>query len=140
MAERRACTRLKISWAVLYHTDLDLRPRCASALDVSVGGIGIETSHRPALGDVLYISLAIHSKLIKCKGKVVHVAKQIGKMLRVGIRFEGLFKQDRLFLGAFIWHVIAGPDDTIPAKGIMIGMGLGLLLWTAILYAILALV
>jgi len=140
MLERRACPRARVSCAVLYHTDVDPTPKIASAFDLSVGGLGIETSHYLGFGDVLHITIAIHSKLIKCKGKVVHLLKRIGEGLTVGIRFEALLKQDRLFLGALISYLVGELDQGSAAKGMMIAMGFGLLLWVAIIYAILALV
>ena len=140
MRERRACRRANVSCTVLYHTSVDPTPRIASAFDLSVGGLGIETSDYLRFGDVLHITIAIHSKLIKCKGMVVHLLERIGEGLRVGIRFEALLKQDRLFLGALISYFVAELDQGSVAKVMMVGMGFGLLLWVAIIYAILALV
>jgi hypothetical protein len=140
MLERRGCPRAKVSCAVLYHTNVDPIPKVALAFDLSVGGLGIETSDYLGFGDVLHITIAIHSKLIKCKGKVVHLLERIGEGLKVGIRFEVLFKQDRLFLGALISYFVGELDQGSLAKVMMIGMGFGLLLWVAIIYAILAIV
>ena len=64
----------------------------------------------------------------------------MGEGLRVGIRFEALLKQDRLFLGALITYFVGELDQGSLAKVMIIGMGFGLLLWVAIIYAILALV
>ncbi|NIS69341.1 MAG: hypothetical protein GTO12_10440 [Proteobacteria bacterium] len=102
MTERRSQPRVEISHTVLYFSDHYPRPRVGSTLDLSHGGTRIETPYGLRKGERLEISIAIDPRVIKCRGKVVHLLWVSSNKLRVGIRFDDLSKQDRLYLKQYI--------------------------------------
>jgi len=135
--ERRCDPRVPVSYPVYYQGDSYPSARVASILDLSVGGVRIETLQALTVGDVLDMTIMVRSKLINCKGAVMHVVGWRGESLEAGIRFLGLLKQDRLYLGGFISYAMARQLVGIPLKGLIIGIALGLLLWILIVYPIL---
>jgi hypothetical protein len=137
--ERRTWPRVRGSYSLLYYSDIDPTTRVGSILDISQGGVSFETSHIPQFGDALRLTLDIHSRLVRCQGIVIHVRKLMRDRMKVGTRFDGLLEQDDLFLGVFISSLMADPSDLNPLRGIGIGIGLSLLAWMAIIYAIRAL-
>lgn len=97
MIERRKHPRVKSSLTAIYHSDICPRSRAVSAVDLGLGGIRIETTpHTLAPDEDLEISFVIHPRVIKCKGKVVHILRLSEGRQQAGIRFEDLSKQDRL--------------------------------------------
>jgi hypothetical protein len=135
--ERRCDPRVPVSYPVYYQGDSYPGARVASILDLSVGGVRIETLQALTVGDVLDMTIMVRSKLINCKGAVMHVVGWRGESIEAGIRFLGLLKQDRLYLGGFISYAMARQLVGIPLKGLIIGIALGLLLWVLIVYSIL---
>jgi c-di-GMP-binding flagellar brake protein YcgR len=103
--ERRSHPRVQVSHPVLYSSNNHPRPKVASTLDLSAGGIRIETPYNLMVGETLKLSVAIHPQVIECKGEVVHVLWLDGETLKAGVRFEELSKLDRLYLGQHISYV-----------------------------------
>jgi len=137
MIERRNNPRVYESHPVHYLTETFPSQRKATTLDLSIGGLSIETPNDLETGETLEISIAIPSQLIKCKGKVVHVLKLRHEKVKVGVRFEDLLKQDRLPLGEYISYAIEQRSkERNIGRGIIIGLAFSLLVWTAIIYAI----
>lgn len=110
MIERRRYPRVKASHPVLYFTDIHPRPRVATTVDLSLGGTRIETPYGLVSGADLEISIAIHPRVIKCTGQVVHTRWVDSERLNAGVRFEDMPKQDRLYLGEYIAHVMQQPN------------------------------
>ncbi len=106
MAERRNHPRVKVSHPVLYFTDSYPRPKVGSTVDLSLGGVRIETPYGLISGERLEISIAIRPQVIRCKGQVVHILWPGGERLKAGIRFEELSKKDGLYLGEYISNII----------------------------------
>jgi hypothetical protein len=141
MMEKRTYGRVEVSHPALYFSNVYPRPTAASAIDLSLGGTRIETSHSLIPGEDLKMYIAIHPQVIKCRGEVVHVSDLKDGRPKAGIRFEGLSKQDTLYLGEYISYVMEQHNGAISAiKGMMMGIGFGLWLWTGIVYAILTLI
>ena len=110
MIERRRHPRVKASHPVLYFTDIYPRPRVATTVDLSMGGTRIETPYSLVSGADLEMTIAIHPRVIKCTGQVVHTRWVDGERLNAGVRFEDMSKQDRLYLGEYISHVVQQPN------------------------------
>jgi hypothetical protein len=136
MMEKRNTSRVKVSHAIHYHKDTGPRFGVASTVDLSVGGVRIKTSHSLALGDVLRISLPIRSRVIECEGIVVHLVRLMGETLEAGIRFVRLIKHDSFHLARFVSDILAMEEDVLSLRGIVVGLGLGFLLWAGIIYVI----
>ena len=113
--ERRSHPRIEVTHPVLYSSDSLPRPKVASTLDLSMGGARIETRYDLIEGERLGISIAIDSKVIKCRGHVVHAECPIGDRLKAGVQFEELLKEDGLYLGEYISFVIDQRDHTSPS-------------------------
>jgi len=141
MMERRIHERVKVFRSALCFRNIYPRPTVATALDLSLGGTRIEPPHSLFSGESLEMYIAILPQVIKCRGKVVHASVLMGERPKVGVRFEDLSKQDTLYLGEYISYVMEQHNGAISAiKGMMMGIGFGLLSWTGIVYAILALI
>jgi len=113
MIERRSHPRAKASHPVLYFSDIFPRSRVSSTVDISLGGARMETTPFSLIsGEDLDLSIAIHPRVIKCKGKVVRVLEESGQrpMARVrfeaGVQFEGMSERDRSYLGEYISYVM----------------------------------
>jgi hypothetical protein len=81
-----------------------------STVDLSLGGVRLETPYSLEPGESLEISIAIGSRAVKCRGKVVHILRGAGQSLMAGVRFEELPKQDRAYLKEYISEVRAQQD------------------------------
>jgi hypothetical protein len=137
--ERRNHPRVAVSHPIHYHRGTGPGIEVSSTLDLSMGGVGIDTSCRLAMGEILDISIAIPPQVIKCKVRVVHVLRLIGKRLKAGLRFEEMSRKDRLCLGDYISFAVGQQEATKPLKGLIIGLIISFLVWAAIIYAILVL-
>ena len=109
--ERRNHSRVEVSHPVLYSSDSLPEPKVALTLDLSMGGAGIETAYDLTEGEILGISIAIDSKIIKCRGHVVHTQCPIGDRLNARVQFEEISKEDGLYLGEYISFVIDQRDQ-----------------------------
>ena len=137
--ERRSNQRVEVSRPLLYRTDIYPRPRLALIVDLSMGGVAVDTPYSLRMGERLEMTIGIPPRLIKCRGKVVHVLKLVGKRLKAGVRFEGLSGQDKMYLRQHVSSVTETQGGEKPLTGFMIGLGIGLLGSAAIVYLILSL-
>ncbi len=113
MIERRTHPRVKVSHPVLYFSDLYPKSRVSETIDISLGGTRMETTpFTLVFGEDLDLSIAIHPQVIRCRGKVVRVMQvadesaTVGIRFEAGLRFEGISKDDRSYLGDYISHVM----------------------------------
>ena len=106
MTERRTHPRVGASHPVLYVSETYRRPRVGSTIDLSTGGTRIETPYTLAESERLEISIAIHPKVIRCRGHVVHVISLDGENLKAGIRFEDPATEHWLYLKQYISYVM----------------------------------
>ena len=137
MIEKRNDPRVYECHPVLFLTETSPSQREASTLDLSLGGLRIETSYDLKAGERLEICIDVPPQLIKCKGKVIHVLKLRDEKTKVGVRFENLSNQDRLYLGKYISYTIEQPSETSKtSRGIIIGIAFSLVVWAAIICAI----
>lgn len=106
--ERRIHPRVAVTHPVLYSTDIVPRPKAASTLNLSMGGATIETTYSLQTGEWLKISIAICSKVIKCRGRVMYTLQEDRDRIRAGVKFEEMSKEDRLYLEEYISSVRGG--------------------------------
>jgi c-di-GMP-binding flagellar brake protein YcgR len=106
MIERRNHPRVEVCHPVLYCNHAHTRPQVGSTVDLSLGGIRMETPHHLIPGDRLELSIAIRSRVIQCKGQVVHPQLQEGERLEAGVRFDELQEHDRHYLGQYAGHLL----------------------------------
>jgi Tfp pilus assembly protein PilZ len=77
-------------------------------LDLSHGGVTIQTHRLFAVGTKLEMVVALEERLVKPKGRVVHV-REVGKDLyEVGVCFTDLDEADRASLTEFFEKVSSG--------------------------------
>jgi hypothetical protein len=112
MIERRSHPRVKASHPVLYFSDIFPRSRVSSTVDISLGGTRIETTPFSLIsGEDLGLSIAIHPRVIKCRGKVVRVLEESDQRptarvrFEAGLRFGGMSEWDRSYLGQYLSHL-----------------------------------
>jgi c-di-GMP-binding flagellar brake protein YcgR len=110
MRERRTHPRVKTSRPAVYLPDVYPRPKVCSTVDLSLGGTRLETPYSLEPGERLQISIAIGPRVVKCRGKVVHVLRGADQRSMVGVRFEDLSKQHRGYLREYILKVKEQPD------------------------------
>ena len=100
--ERRIHPRIEMTCPFLYSTDIYPRPKVASTLDLSMGGARIETQYLLIGGERLEIWIGIRSKVIRCRGHVVHTEWPAGNRLNAGVQFEEISEEDSVYLGEYI--------------------------------------
>lgn len=64
-------------------------------LDVSEGGVKVETHRKLADGTELEMDIAIEDKIITAKGEVVHTEELENGLFGTGIRFTSISEEDR---------------------------------------------
>jgi len=64
-------------------------------LDVSEGGVKVETHRKLANGTELEMDIAIEDKIITAKGEVVHTEELKNGLFGTGIRFTSISEEDR---------------------------------------------
>ena len=67
-------------------------------LDVSDGGVKVETHRRLANGTALEMDIAVEDRIITAKGEVVHTEELKNGLFGTGIRFTSISDEDRNFL------------------------------------------
>jgi hypothetical protein len=103
MTERRARPRVRVSLTALYDRDVWPRPRVVSAIDLSSAGVRLETTpYSVSPGEELEISFVLHSRAIKCKGRVIHVQDLSNGKQEAGIRFEDISEGDKHYIEKYI--------------------------------------
>ena len=100
--ERRKHTRVKtdnpVSYVCIDDSGNEIDQGMGSAIDISLGGILIETHDPIELRDILLMAIGIKDKLIDIKGKVVYCRAEDSGMFRTGIRFLETNEKIRLFV------------------------------------------
>jgi hypothetical protein len=72
----------------------------------------METSYSLQKGGGIEITIAIHSRVIRCRGHVVYTELGIGEKLKAGVQFEEISKEDGLYLSEYISSVADRRDQT----------------------------
>ena len=111
MTERRTQARIQVSHPVLYHADTYANPQVCSTIDLSTGGARLDRPYGLSAGDGLEISIAIPSRVIRCRARLVYISCLTGEKSIVGIQFQNLSKQDRLYLSRYLSYVLRHPKQ-----------------------------
>ena len=105
---RRGSIRLKMIYPALY-TRYDRQGRAydqkmGRSMDVSRGGVKLQSSFPVGSGEVLDISMALRENLIKFKGRVVYVTGSEEQGFELGISIADIADQDKIALTRFIYY------------------------------------
>ncbi len=71
-------------------------------IDISIGGILIETRYQIVSKDILLTAIGLKDELIDITGKVVHRYAKDSEMFRTGIQFLANNEKTRLFIISLI--------------------------------------
>ena len=104
--DRRGSIRLKMIYPAIY-TRFDNRGRAfdqkiSRSMNVSQGGVRLQSSFLVNSGEVLDITMALGEDLVAFKGKVVYVTSSEDQGFEFGISIEDIEHQDRIALTHFI--------------------------------------
>ena len=104
--ERRKHPRVKthnlVSYVCIDDSGNQTDEGMGSAIDISLGGILIETHDPIESQDILLIAIGIKDELIDIKGKVVYCRAEDSGMFRTGIQFLETNEKIRLFVMSLI--------------------------------------
>ncbi len=103
-AEKRSYPRINVSHSVLYSKDIYPKQTIASTVNLSMGGTQIESFYSLNKDEALQIAIHIDLRIIKCRGKVIHVLRLENDKVRAGIRFEALPEDEKFYLRQYLSH------------------------------------
>jgi hypothetical protein len=100
--DRRGSIRLKMIYPALY-TRFDNQGRAydqkiSRSMDVSQGGVRLQSGFQVDFGEVLDITMALEEHLITFKGKVIYVTSSEDQGFELGISIEDIEKGDKITL------------------------------------------
>jgi integration host factor subunit beta len=105
---RKDSIRLKVIYPTIYtRFDNKGRPcdqKICRSMNVSQGGVRLQSSFPVDSGEVLDITIALGGNLVAFKGKVVYVASSEDQGFEFGISIEDIDDQDRVALTRFIHY------------------------------------
>lgn len=106
MPERRNLGRLEMIYPVIY-TRYDKKGRAwdqkiSRLLNVSLGGVRLQSSFPVDPGEMLDITMALGDNLVSFKGKVIHVTPSEDEGFELGISIEEIEDRDRVALIRFL--------------------------------------
>ena len=106
--DRRDSIRLKMDYPVLY-TRFDNQGRACDqkishSMNVSLGGVKLQSSFPVDSGELLDISMALGENLVTFKGKVAYVSGSEDQGFELGISIEDIEDQDKISLTRFIYY------------------------------------
>lgn len=93
---------MEISHPVFYFTDVWSNPNLGWTVDLSMGGVRIDTPYGVKKGEQLELSIVIDPQVIKSKGEVVHVVGSNDENLTARIRFADISNEDRSYLREYL--------------------------------------
>jgi len=106
--DRRDSIRLKMDYPALY-TRFDTQGRACDqkishSMNVSLGGVKLQSSFPVDSGETLDISMALGENLITFKGKVTYVRGSEDQGFELGISIQDIEDQDKISLTRFIYY------------------------------------
>jgi len=104
--EGRKYSRIEACHPILYYCEIYPRPKVASTLDLSLGGLRIETRYSLIVHEGLVISIAIQPQVITCRGTVMYILDSDDHRVEAGVRFDELSSQNSMALGQYIFSVL----------------------------------
>ena len=105
---RRESIRLSMMYPALY-TRVDEKGRAydqkmSRSMNVSLGGVKLQSDYSVDSGEVLDISMALRENLINFQGKVVYVRGSEDQGFELGISIEDIADEDKIALRRFIYY------------------------------------
>jgi c-di-GMP-binding flagellar brake protein YcgR len=91
-----------ISYVICDESDQDIRQGMGRTLDVSEGGILLETHVPLDPNHVVTLTIALEDELLECKGRIVHSTKREDGGFTSGIRFIDMNDEKRLHLRQYV--------------------------------------
>jgi hypothetical protein len=106
--DRRDSIRLRMDYPALY-TRFDNQGRecdqkISRSINVSLGGVKLQSRFPVDSGEVLDISMALGQDLVTFKGKVIYVKGSEDEGFELGISIEDIESQDEITLRRFIYY------------------------------------
>ena len=106
--ERRDSIRLNMDYPALY-TRFDNQGRACDqkishSMNVSLGGVKLQSSFPVDSGETLDISMALGENLVTFKGRVAYVKGSEDQGFELGISIEDIEDQDKISLKRFIYY------------------------------------
>lgn len=106
--DRRESVRLRMDYPALY-TRFDTQGRAydqktSRSMNVSLGGVRLQTSFPVSQGEVLDISIALGDNLVAFRGKVIYVTSPRNQSFELGVSITDMEPQDKITLTRFIYH------------------------------------
>jgi hypothetical protein len=106
--DRRESIRLRMNYPAIYSRFDDegreYDQKISRSMDVSLGGVRLQSSFPVDSGEVLDITMALGENLVTFKGKVVYVTSSKNHGFELGISIEDIEDQDRIALTRFIYY------------------------------------
>lgn len=106
ISEKRRHKRVQIHNLVSYvcfdEDDKPLIELMGVAIDISQGGVLLESIHQAEPGKTLLISTDDRNHIIEAKGKIVHCRRTSGGRFLIGVSFSGSQKEIILFVEGMI--------------------------------------
>ena len=106
ITEKRKHPRVKtnnlVSYVCIDDSGNEIDEGMGRAIDISIGGILIETHDPIESQDILLMAIGIKDELIDIKGKVVYCRAEDSGMFRTGIQFLETNEKIRLFVMSLI--------------------------------------
>lgn len=105
---RRESIRLSMMYPALY-TRVDEKgnaydQKMSRSMNVSLGGVKLQSNYSVDSGEVLDISMALRENLINFQGKVVYVRGSEDRGFELGISIEDIADEDKIALRRFIYY------------------------------------
>ncbi|MBN2126038.1 MAG: PilZ domain-containing protein [Deltaproteobacteria bacterium] len=108
----RIDTHNLISYTLLEEGERGMTQGMGRTLDVSEGGIRLETHVILGTGASISLSIALEDDLIDLQGRIVHCRESGEGRYDCGIRFEEMEEEKTAFLRQYI-TIFKGEDDTV---------------------------
>jgi hypothetical protein len=106
ITEKRKHPRVKthnlVSYVCIDDSGNEIDEGMGRAIDISIGGILIETHDPIESHDILLMAIGIKDELIDIKGKVVYCRAEDSEMFRTGIQFLETNEKIRLIVTSLI--------------------------------------
>ena len=109
LEERRKSVRHDMVYPTIYtRVDKQGEPRDqkpARSLNISVGGMRVETSFHVRRNELLEISVALADNLVTFMGRVIHVSLSKNQEYELGISIEDIENEQRIALNRLVHHL-----------------------------------
>ena len=106
--DRRESIRLKMDYPAIYsrfdNMGREYDQKISRSMNVSPGGVRLQSSFPVDSGEVLDITMALGENLVTFKGKVVYAASSEDQGFEFGMSIEDIENQDRVTLTQFIYY------------------------------------